>query len=118
VPDLEADRVRQSRGAHRVSPASAAAVVSARCTTALDELERPGAERELDATRGAEQVRGERKIRTLHVREQQCRTAAGDHPPMNLRGFELRIDWRADFDELPIAAKLIEEGSQIAEDLP
>jgi len=37
---------------------------------------------------------------------------------MNLRGFELRIDWRADFDELPTAAKLIEEGSQITEDLP
>jgi len=85
---------------------------------ALDERERPGSERELRATRGAEQVRDQRKIRAPHVREQQCRTTAGDHPPMNLRGFEIGIDWRADFDELPTAAKLIEEGSQITEDLP
>ena len=85
---------------------------------AFDEREWPRAERELGATCGAEQVRDERKIGAPHVREQQRRTAAGNHPPMNLRGFEIGIDWRADFDELPIATKLIEEGPQIAEDLP
>ena len=85
---------------------------------ALDEGERPRAERQLGATRGAEQVGDERKIRALHVREQQRRPAGGDHAPMNLRGFEVGIDRRADFNELPIAAKLIEEGAEIAEDLP
>ena len=34
---------------------------------------------------------------------------------MNLGGFEIRIDRRADLDELPIATELIEERSQIAE---
>ena len=85
---------------------------------ALDERERTRAERELGAARGAEQVGDERKVRALHVREQQRRPAGGDHAAMDLGGFEIRIDRRADLDELAIAAELIEERSQIAEDVP
>ena len=84
---------------------------------ALDERERPRAERELGAPRGAEQVGDERKVRALHVGEQQRRPAGGDHAAMDLGGFEVRIDRRADLDEIPIAAELIEERSQIAENI-
>ena len=41
------------------------------------------------------------------------RPAGGDHAAMDLGGLEIRIDRRADLDELPIAPQLIDERSQI-----
>ena len=70
---------------------------------ALDEGQRARAEGELRATGRPEQIRDQGKIRALDVREEQRRTAGGDHAPMDFRRFEIRIDRRADFNELPIA---------------
>ena len=40
---------------------------------------------------------------------------AGDHAPMDLGGFLVRIDRHVDHGEIAIAAELIEEGSEIGE---
>jgi hypothetical protein len=86
-----------------------------RLDQAADQAQRPIAERQLGAPRGAEEVGGQREIGALGVGEQQRRPAARDHPPVDLRRLEPWIDRRLDDGQVAIAAQAVEEGAEVGE---
>ncbi len=79
----------------------------------LDQPERPLAERQLGAARGAEQVRDQRKIRARDVAEEQRRPAGGDHAAMDLGRFEIRIHRRVYLDDVVGAAEVVDERAEV-----
>ncbi|OQC34248.1 MAG: hypothetical protein BWX64_02801 [Acidobacteria bacterium ADurb.Bin051] len=81
------------------------------------EGERPAPEGELGPAGGAEEVRGERQLAALDVREEERRTARGDHPPVDLRDLQPGVGRGRHLHEIAIAAEAIEEGAQVGEAL-
>ena len=75
--------------------------------------QRPLAERQLGAARGAEQIGDQPEVGALDVGEEQRRTAGGDHAAVDLRRFEMRIDRRLHRDEVVVTAKLVDERAEI-----
>ena len=58
-------------------------------------------------------TRGER--RAGDVGEQQRRAARRDHPPVNLRRLQDRIDRRVDYREVAVTPELLDERAQVRE---
>jgi hypothetical protein len=75
----------------------------------LDELDRPPSEGQLDPPLCAEEVGDDRIPAPAYVSEEQRRPTRRDHPPVNLRDLELRIDGSVDLDETALAAQHVEE---------
>ena len=80
-----------------------------------DQAQRPLAEGELGAARGAEQVGGQRKRLAAHVGEQQRGPARGDDAAVDLRRLEDGIDRRRNLHEIAIAPQLSDERAKVRE---
>jgi hypothetical protein len=80
---------------------------------AADEAQRALAERALRAARRAKQVGDEAEIGSRDIREEQRRPAGRDHPPVDLRGFEVRIDAGLHRNEVIVTAELVDKRSEV-----
>ena len=87
--------------------------VSASSHEPPDQPQRPLAERQLGAPRGAEQVGDEPEVRALDVGEEQRRTAGGDHAAMDLGDLEVRIDRRLHRDDVVVTAEAVDERAEV-----
>jgi hypothetical protein len=70
---------------------------------ALDQPQRPLAERKLRATRRAKEIRDEGKIGALDVGKEERRTARRDDAAVNFGGLEKRIDRRGNLDDVVVS---------------
>ena len=66
-----------------------------------------------DPARCAEEIGYHRVFASLHFREEQGRSRLSDYTAMNLRDFEVRINFSVDGNEIVFAAKQVKEGAQI-----
>lgn len=68
-------------------------------------------ESEIDSSRGAEEIRDERKCGAFYVSEEKGGAPFGYYTPVDLRRFEHRIDGRLDLDYVPLFSENVEKAS-------
>ena len=79
----------------------------------LDELLGALPKGQVDPSGGAEEIGDAGKISPFDVGKKQSRAAGSDHAAVDLGDFQIGTDGSSDGDELPFAAKEIEELTQV-----